>query len=159
MKRVGEKAPSFTLKDLHGNSSTLADLTATAPGLLVFFRVSCPTCQYTLPFLDRLRQAVPGAPIVAIAQDSAADAQAFAQRFNVNLPFLLDDQDYSVSRSYGVEIVPSIFVLDRDGKIIFAIEGWSRDDFEALVQLIKPPDAPPPVIFKPQETVHPFKAG
>lgn len=159
MKQVQDQAPTFSLKDLQGHTVTLNDLTKNAPALVAFFKVECPTCQYTLPFVERLHQAMPNASIIGVSQNPATDTSAFAKKFQLTLPLLLDDNGYVASRSYGITTVPSLFLIDKDGKIQFAFEGWAKDDFERLAQQMKAEGGPPPVIFKPSESVQAFKAG
>ena len=57
---VGRAAPDFQLKTLDGQSFSLQDALARGPVMLLFFKVSCPTCQYALPFYERLFQAYKG---------------------------------------------------------------------------------------------------
>ena len=64
MAGVGSKAPVFRL-----GSFSLENLAA--PVLLAFFKINCPTCQLTFPFLQRLADR--GGPrIVGVSQDDAA---------------------------------------------------------------------------------------
>ncbi len=53
----GTKAPEFELKTLDGKGFSLRDELARSPVVLAFFKVSCPTCQYALPFWERLYKA------------------------------------------------------------------------------------------------------
>jgi peroxiredoxin len=159
MKQVKDQAPAFSLKDLQGRTVNLNDLIKSASALVAFFKVECPTCQYTLPFVERLHQALPNVSIIGISQSPAADTAAFAKKFQLTLPLLLDDHDYATSRSYGITTVPSVFLIDKDGKILFAFEGWAKDDFEKLAQLLKPQGGPAPIVFKQNESVQAFKAG
>jgi peroxiredoxin len=57
----GTKAPEFELKSLDGRKVVLSDALARGAVVLAFFKVSCPTCQYALPFLERLHKAYSGA--------------------------------------------------------------------------------------------------
>ncbi len=54
---TGTQAPDFELKTLDGKSFSLSAELARGPAVLAFFKVSCPTCQYALPFLERLYKA------------------------------------------------------------------------------------------------------
>jgi peroxiredoxin len=122
------------------------------------FKVSCPTCQYTFPFLERLHRSVPGAQIVGISQDSPSDTQAFAKQFGITFPILVDNDGYKVSRAFGISTVPTIFVVDGDRKISAISEGWAKDDFDSVAASIAAPGALP-TVFKPGESVQQFKAG
>ena len=49
-------APQFDLPGLAGDRTSLPDLLVSGPVLLAFFKVTCPTCQLTFPFLERLHR-------------------------------------------------------------------------------------------------------
>ena len=70
---VGAKAPEFELKTLDGKKFSLSDELARGPVVAAFFKVSCPTCQYALPFLERLYKAYAknGVTLVGISQNDA----------------------------------------------------------------------------------------
>ncbi len=51
---IGDLAPEVTFFDAMGREHTLTSLLAEGPVLLAFFKVSCPTCQLTLPYLQRI---------------------------------------------------------------------------------------------------------
>jgi peroxiredoxin len=54
---VGARAPDFELKTLDGKRGWLGEELSRGPVVLAFFKVSCPTCQYAFPFLERLHKA------------------------------------------------------------------------------------------------------
>ena len=101
--------------------------------LLVFFKVTCPVCQLTMPFLERLH-ARRTLPVCGISQNDAADTREFNSYFGVTFPTLLDseDEDFPVSNAYGISSVPSMFLVEPDGTISRVIEGWNKMDMEAL---------------------------
>ena len=69
--------------------SRLQDLIANGPVLLAFFKITCPVCQLTFPFLERLHTAGT-LPIYGISQNDAEDTREFNQHFGVTFPTLLD---------------------------------------------------------------------
>ena len=85
---VGRVAPPFELTSMEGETYSLESLLAKGPVLGAFFKVSCPTCQYTFPFLERLytQLGANGALVVGISQDSPRDSQKFAKQFGVPSP-------------------------------------------------------------------------
>jgi peroxiredoxin len=130
---VGAKAPGFRLPRLDGGDVSLAEILAGGPALLAFFKVSCPVCQLTLPFLERVHQA--GAlPVYGISQNDPEDTRGFAKRFRTTFPMLLDSEDsgFPVSNAYGISSVPTMFLVDRDGSIRQSMPGWRRDEMMAL---------------------------
>jgi len=54
---TGVRAPEFELRTMDAKPFSLGDALARGPAVLVFFKVSCPTCQYALPFFERLYKA------------------------------------------------------------------------------------------------------
>jgi peroxiredoxin len=72
---TGTKAPEFELKGLDGKGFSLNDELALGPVVLAFFKVSCPTCQYALPFFERLHKAYSAArPGLKPGTNGEADA-------------------------------------------------------------------------------------
>jgi thiol-disulfide isomerase/thioredoxin len=75
MPAVGSVAPGFRL-----GAISLENLTD--PVLLAFFKITCPTCQLTFPFLQRLMDR--GGPrVVGISQDDAAGTAEFNEAFSL----------------------------------------------------------------------------
>lgn len=159
----GTTAPDFELNALDGKAFFLSAELARGPVVLAFFKVSCPTCQYALPFLERLYQAYDrkGVTLVGISQNNAKDTAAFNKQYGLTFPVLLDDTDrYPVSNAYGLTNVPTIFWIAQDGEIEVSSVGWVKADFEqvnrkmAEIGKIQPVQA-----FKPGEDVRDFRAG
>ncbi len=112
---------------------TLADLISHGPVLLAFFKVSCPVCQLTFPYLERLHAA--GAlPVYGISQNDEEDTRDFNRQFGVTFPTLLDSEedDFVVSNAYGLSSVPTMFLIAADGTISRVIEGWRKKEIEWL---------------------------
>jgi len=156
--KTGVLAPDFKLADTTGTQHSLKDLLAKGTVLLAFFKVSCPTCQYTLPFLDRLYSRSRGSPtrIVGISQDTASKTQRFAREFGVSFPILLDSEtgDYPVSNAYGITHVPSLFLVEPDGSVSLTSVGFSKADLEELARRIGTSE-----LFHRDEKIEAFRAG
>jgi peroxiredoxin len=130
---AGSRAPGFRLERLTGGAATLAELLAGGPVLLAFFKISCPVCQLTFPYLERIH-AAGTLPIVGISQNDAEDTRDFNREFGVTFPTLLDseDDDFPASNAYGISSVPTMFLVEPDGIIANVIEGWRKREMEAL---------------------------
>jgi peroxiredoxin len=134
---AGQHAPDFRLEDLAGGGEkTLGELLTHGPVFLAFFKISCPTCQYTLPYLERMFQgrAKGGAGMFAVSQDDAKATREFHQEFGITMPTLLDSArfGYPASNAYGLSHVPSMFFIEPDGNISWSSVGFVRKDLEAL---------------------------
>jgi len=160
---AGTKAPDFELKTMDGKRFVLRDELASGPVVLAFFKVSCPTCQYAFPFLERLERAYghKGVRIVGISQNNPRDTAAFAKEFGVTFPILLDDTEtYPASNAYGLTNVPTIFWIAQDGEIELSSVGWSKADFADINRkMAEAGNISLHVIFQPGEDVRDFRAG
>lgn len=134
MLRPGDSAPDINLPDLDGAAWNLREALRQGPVVIAFFKISCPTCQLTFPFLQRLADSTASGPkLIAISQDDAPDTHEFRQRFGISMPTLTDAPPrYSASNAYRITSVPSIFAIETDGKIASAIEGFNKAELEKL---------------------------
>lgn len=158
----GTAAPHFTLKDADGKSVSLAEALKNGPVLVAFFKVSCPTCQLALPFIQRLHEAYGGAnlTILPVSQDDAAGTREFMAEFGVRLPVLLDNHGYAASKSYGLTNVPSLFWISSDGSIQISSVGFSRADLENIsAEAARATGKPVKSVFRLGERVPDFKPG
>jgi peroxiredoxin len=160
---VAMKAPEFDLKTLDGKRFSLNDELARGPVALVFFKISCPTCQYALPFFERLHKAYghQGVTLVGISQNDAKETTAFNKEFGITFPVLLDDaHSYPVSNAYGLTNVPTIFWIAQDGDIEVSSVGWLKADFEEINRrMAEAGKITPSTVFQPGEDVRDFRAG
>ena len=153
---AGAKAPLFRLTGLAGSAQSLQDILAAGPALLAFFKISCPVCQLTVPYLERLAANNAGRlQVIGISQDDASATRGFTQRFGLTFPTLLDlsSEDYPASNAYGITSVPTLFVIEPDGTISRSFAGFSKRDFEELGARagVSP--------FGPEDHVPEWKAG
>ena len=159
----GTTAPDFTLQTMDGKQFSLREALAHGPVLAAFFKISCPTCQYAFPFLQRLYEAHGSKhiTIVGISQNEKKDTAPFMKQFGVSFPVLLDDtQTYPVSNAYGLTAVPSIFWIAQGGEIEVSSLGWIRKEMEELNQRAAEisGDGLRP-LFRADEQVADFRAG
>ena len=154
MLSEGAQAPAFELPAVDGTAVASARLLAQGPVLLFFFKISCPVCQMSAPFVQRIADAH-GLQVFGISQDDEESTEEFNRHTGVKFPVLLDQgkKRYPVSNAYGIESVPSLFVIESDGQISMAFSGFSKEDFEALGRRAGGP------VFRPDERVPAFRAG
>jgi peroxiredoxin len=159
---AGAKAPPFALQSADGKKLNLADALKKGPLVAAFFKVSCPTCQFTAPFLERLYESYGGEKFTVwgISQDDARDTREFCQEFEVEFPALIDDHGYPISNQYGITNVPTVFLIAPDGKIQESCVGFSKKDLEKMAAAAtNAASAPPTSFFKPGEVIPDFKPG
>lgn len=160
---VGAKAPDFELKSVYGKRVSLSGELSRGAVVLAFFKVSCPTCQYAFPFLERLHKAYGnnGVTLLGVSQNDAKDTAAFNKEYGIAFPVLLDDtRSYVVSNAFGLTNVPSIFYVAQDGNIEISSVGWMKADFEDINRrMAEAGRIAPAVVFSAGESVRDFQAG
>src|SRR5690348_9410643 len=131
---AGQTAHGFSLKGLDGTSYSLEALRDKGPVVAAFFKISCPVCQFTFPFLQRLYQRYgdSGVTFLGISQDDAKATTSFAREYGATFPMVLDEKEkgYPVSNAYGLTNVPTIFMIDADGKVLVSSMGFVKADLE-----------------------------
>jgi len=159
----GKSAPAIELPTLEGGRFSLQDALAKGPVVLAFFKISCPVCQYALPFLERIYQAAKGkdVTIIGVSQNSKKDTAFFNKQYGINFPVALDDPaHYAVSNAYGLTNVPTFFYVNEDGVIEISAVGWSRPDLEEIARRISERSRMATITFvKPGEDVPAFRGG
>src|SRR5271156_1467006 len=116
---AGEIAPEISLSSTGGKQISLAEALKNGPVLAAFFKASCPTCQFTMPFLERLYETYGGAnfSLLGISQDSAETTREFCAEYGLKFPAMIDASGYPASNQYGITNVPTLFLIAPDGKI------------------------------------------
>ena len=106
----------------------IADATQEGPHAIVFYKVTCPTCQMAAPALDDLERAYPGR-VRGVGQDPAAKLASFSQEYGLALPSVPDTPPYGSSNAYGIDHVPTLVVVDAEGVVADVVESWDREGY------------------------------
>ncbi|HLJ27043.1 MAG TPA: TlpA disulfide reductase family protein [Candidatus Angelobacter sp.] len=101
--------------------------------LLVFFETDCPTCQLTLPYLNRLIG--DSIQLVGISQDAEATTREFVRQMQIGFPVEVD-HGLKISRAYDPQSVPTIFHLDRTGHVLRSVIGFDKAALNELAAAI-----------------------
>lgn len=97
---------------------------------VVFYKVTCPTCQMAAPIAERLAVAHPGR-VIGVVQDPPDRAEAFAREYRTTFPYVTDTEPYGASNAYGVRTVPTLFVIENDA-VTDVVESWDRDGWNQV---------------------------
>ena len=137
--RDGTEAPSFTLKvaGQAGDELTLADLKGKVV-LLDFWSTTCPPCLKEMKVLEDLYREIDRDDLqivgVAAGGESLKEIARFAARRKIPYP-LLQDKSGIVADAYQVRSLPTLYVIDRDGKISDSQAGyWDKAPLTAALK-------------------------
>jgi len=159
---TGAQAPPIELPDSEGRSVAVSELLKKGPVVAAFYKVSCPVCQFTLPFLERIHKAYGGekVAVLGISQDDARDTREFSKEYGITFPSLIDADDYPVSNAYGLTNVPTVFLIQPDGTIAASFTGFDKQGLEGIsASFAENLSKPVAGVFQPGENVPDHKPG
>ena len=131
-------APDFDLQDASGNPHRLADYLG-QPIVLNFWATWCPPCRAEMPSMQRAREAVADEGIAILAINVGEDAETvrkFLADTLVDIPLPLDI-DSTVVQAYPVRGLPTTFVIDPEGKLVYSATGEREWDDPKLLDQIR----------------------
>lgn len=136
-KRSAE-GTEFTLPDLAGKATRLSDFKGNVV-LLNFWATWCGPCREEMPTIEQLfrdyqRKAF---VVVGVAGDKQGKTvvEPFVKEHGLSFPVVLD-ADGVVSQQYRVRGIPTVYLLDRQGRIAGMYVGgadWNSKDARAVI--------------------------
>ncbi len=124
--KVGDNAPDFTLKDLDGEQWHLADKRGQTVVLLFYPGDDTPVCTKQLCSVrdNWSKYQTTGAEVVGISTDSVKSHKTFADKYNLTLRLLADEngevvQKYDVKSWLPGRSARAVVVIDKSGRIAY----------------------------------------
>lgn len=136
--KTDARAPSFTLPTGSG-SIALNDLRGKVV-LVDFWASWCPPCRQSFPWMQDIynRYSGKGFAIIAISVDKQkSSADMFTQSFTP-IPFVIAyDPSGKTADAFHLEGMPSSYLIDRSGTIIYSHAGFDPKKTQTLENLIE----------------------
>ena len=136
---IGSKAPNFTVNTIDGGKASLGGGNKSAT-LLVLFASWCPHCQAEAPTISELEKKYPDMRVMMVSipdanagweqGDNPQNVRKFVNTYDIKGPAAYDP---AVGRTYKVSGTPTLYVLDKNDKIVASntgetpagvLEGW-----------------------------------
>lgn len=136
-----QPAPALRLADLDGKLHDLADLKGKVV-VVNFWATWCPPCRREMPSLERLNRRLRNRGLAVLAVDVGEDADtvfSFTGQLEPAPAFpLLLDRDATAMQRWKVKGLPTTFVIDPQGRVIYRAVGGREFDHDAIVDQFQP---------------------
>ena len=144
------EAPAFDLPDPDGNRYRLEDMQG-KPIIVNFWATWCPPCRAEMPSMQRAWEELADEGILLIAVNVGEDAEtvrAFRDEVGVEFPLPLDTET-EIAPRWPMRGLPTTFVVDPAGRIVYKAEGereWDDPELLAIVRALRLPAQPVPAL-------------
>ena len=135
--------PSVKLKDINGKVIDTATLSNDGkPFIISFFASWCKPCNRELKAINEVYadwQDETGVRLVAISIDEAQNAQKVKPMVDAagwEYQVLLDPNS-DFRRAMGVNMIPHVFVIDGNGKIVESRSGYTEGGEQYLIEKVR----------------------
>jgi peroxiredoxin len=146
MLEIGNAAPDFSIRDPEGVPFHFAEERGKRPILLVFWSIFCEPCRFEMPIIQKAhnRHKDSGLDVIAVALDGEplkSSVRGFVRQEGYTFKVLIDELDsrdtFKAADSYGVAGTPTLYLIDRAGRITFAKAGrLKEEDLEKAIQSV-----------------------
>jgi peroxiredoxin len=112
--KINHPIIDFTLSDLKGKKYSLSEFKGKVI-LLNFWATWCPPCRTEIPILQKVYNKYKkfGFEVIAVSLDSDIERlKAFLNENPINF-IILSDRNGTVGFKYGVEVIPTSFLIDK----------------------------------------------
>jgi thiol-disulfide isomerase/thioredoxin len=132
--------PDFSLPDMDAELHALQDYRGKVV-LINFWATWCPPCRREMPALEQLYNKLGDEAFAVLAINQWEDADhVFAYMGDLNVipsfPILFDPES-KISEEFGVKGLPTSFLLDRQGRVVFRAVGGRAFDHPQVEQTIR----------------------
>lgn len=137
------QVPSVKVENGKGEAVDTVDLVdGKTPIIISFWATTCKPC---IRELDAINDAYPDwieeadFRVVAVSTDDSrfsAQARALAEGHGWSDFTVLYDKNQEFMRAMNVTLTPQVFVIDKDGKIVYSHTGYSPGNEEELIATI-----------------------
>lgn len=143
--KLNEQAPNFKLIDSNGKEHSLSDFKGKII-VLEWINYECPFVKkhYNSKNMQAIQEKYTNADVVWLAICSSAESKqgnfsndeinSRSKKHNAKFTAYLIDSNGKVGKMYGAKTTPHMFVIDKDGKIVYAggIDDKASTDIEDI---------------------------
>lgn len=137
---VGDAIPDFSFRAFDGTVASTESLRG-KPILLVFWNTWCPTCMKDLPQVNRIHEAFGPKGLAVLAVNTALnDSENRARAYWEKAGYAFQggfDRYFEIGQAFGVFAVPTFFLIDSNGVVLYKQSTLPGDMEERLKRLTR----------------------
>ncbi len=136
---IGEPFIDFNIMDIDGVKINSTDLKGKV-FILEFWATWCEPCRVAIPFLSSIHMKYKdkGVEIIAISLDEDMNDERmkdFVREYSI--PYRVVIADNNIRKKFNIYMVPTIFLVDRNGILVNIYRGYLPNMEEVLVKEIE----------------------
>lgn len=137
---IGNLAPDWTINTINGEKITLNKLKRNLV-LVDFFYKTCPPCMLAIPIIDSLNIKYKDKGLVVIGIDPITkipieEYKEFISKKGLSYKISLIERN-TIEKEYNIVAFPTIYLIGKDGKILFSHIGYGEDFGKELEKIIE----------------------
>ena len=135
---AAERAPDFLIYGLNVDEPTMLSEYRGQVVYIDFWASWCGPCRQSFPWMNELhdRYAEQGLVVVAVNLDeSRDDARRFLDQVPARFPIVFHPEG-NLPDQYGVQAMPSSYLVDRDGRIVHRELGFELGETDRMEAMI-----------------------
>ena len=136
---VGDDAPAFVLTDVNRNYTFSKKMYGNEWLLIDFYATWCENCNAELPHVEELYAEFEDKGFNVLLMATDAEGLDVVVPFFSNKPTtvnILIDKYQKASGVFGVEALPTMFLVNLDGKVAYKAVGFHEEDIENIRQIL-----------------------
>ena len=143
-----KSAPTFFARTLENKNFYFSDeLKKENPIVLSFFATWCGPCRVEMPVLDSISTEFPHISFYLVNvsgleqggvkfKEDPVKVKAMVEYLKVDIPVIMDKYGLTAEK-YGALNLPTLVVIDEEGKIVYEHTGYARGDELELIKILK----------------------
>jgi len=135
---IGDVPPSYLGSDSDGNKINLEDYKGKIV-VISFWASWCSPCLKELPVLENIQNKI-GVDIVKVVainfKENRKKYRKITKILSVLNLTLTHDKRGSIGKKFGVKSIPNLFIIGRDGKIVFHNVGYGESSIDKIVKVL-----------------------
>ncbi|MDR0429931.1 MAG: TlpA family protein disulfide reductase [Tannerellaceae bacterium] len=138
--KVGDVMPAFTIVSDNGSEFKSVSLQGKVV-LITFFATWCPPCQKELAAVQEMlwpkyQNNVNFVMLVIGREHSDEELATYNEKKGFSFP-LYPDKNRSIYSKFAKSLIPRVYLIGKDGKVVYAATGYNENDFAGLMNQIE----------------------